>query len=184
MSEPEVEYGRYCLTCRTALEETTHPDGAKTYRHVDTVITDLEAVIGADPSRPRHDHEPAPAPIREFIEAVLRCDFCPVGSTAWYYEVSEPILEVDGTNMGTRWAACEPCAELVEARQPEKLAQRYLRNSPHRKLWSQLQRFETYRQVAHRFEKIFGLLLPGRSKATDGDPFGLKTGSWTEGTST
>lgn len=180
MTELEVDYAHYCQTCRSCLQVTTHNNGEVTYEHVDSVVSALERAQGHSESRPAYDHEPVPVPIREFLDAIVRCDFCAGGKGKYYYDLSKPVIEFDGTNTGTRWCCCEHCAPLIEARDETGLARRYMRTAPHRKDWTRGRRVEVYHFLIGRYGAILPAVLPGRSVLSEGDPFALRLDAWSQ----
>lgn len=180
MSALEVDYAHYCQTCRSCLQATTSRDGTITYQHVDTVVAGLEAAQGHPPTRTVPDHEPFPVPIRELLDAVVRCDFCATGKGKYYYDLSKEVIEFDGTNTGTRWCCCADCAPYIEARDVIGLARYYMRTAVHGKRWSANRRQTVYHFIVGRYTGIMATVLPGRSELSEGDPFALRPGAWSQ----
>lgn len=182
---------RYCRTCKRALYIHTPPGGQRAYIHrLGLQLADHEP----DPVRLaelpdadiRCDFCSTPSPSWSYLcDNVSVRDREVVGRKVDLSEYrlrnraartrehvfSERSLTVHG---GERWAACEPCAELIEARQIPALITRVLEVLPARLTRGRRGLVEARASLYQVYEPMFASLLPGRSPITSDDPLGLK----------
>lgn len=144
MTSPIVD--PYCRACKTALATFTEgATGNRTYLH------ELQ---------PPDGHEPDPVALAELPDALMRCDFCGATEVRWVYPTANvtrtPRVITSQTvgasdyrdrhgaarvrsvqtakgitsNLGSDWAACNPCADTIEARDLMGLMQRAVDGLP------------------------------------------------------
>lgn len=188
MKDDEI---RYCRTCKQALEMRTIA-GVRDYWHVvraagaaadhepDPVpVTELP---GADI---RCDFCSASAPSWSYLcDNITTRDREVIGRKIGFSDYrlrnrgARSLGHVFGdsgltVHNGERWAACETCAELIEARDMPALITRALEVLPARMTRGK-RLIQSRANLYQLYEPMFATLLPGRSPITPDDPLGLK----------
>lgn len=91
-----------CVTCGRILDWFEGPAGSG-YIHAAQI--------------PNPDHRPVPADLED-VQLQLKCDFCFESNPKWTvttesFDVPNPLDPRLIHKMGTRWLACEYCADLI-----------------------------------------------------------------------
>lgn len=187
--EPETDHSVYCRTCRRALSVYTGPHGQVKLLHA--VETRGQQV----------DHGPDPIPLSELAAPIIECDFCGGQATVVYLvadqetRIDPTIRRVVGwrdyqrrhhaartrrtkttpgiTNVwGTRWTACDGCAEHVDKGDLYGLITRATESMPRK--YTRGNRLPHMRGLLHNF---YGGLFEGRplrrAAITPEHPLGL-----------
>lgn len=155
--------------------------------------------------RPAPDHEPAPVPLTELADPILECDFCSADGTSWIYTfanfgssgnevIARRYVQADYEKhhtaarirsvvtapaqarlLGIDWSACEPCAELIEARDILGLVRRVVDGLPPKATRSN--RIARVRaEIITIYEAMFPTIRPGRRRVTPEHPLGEPAG--------
>lgn len=110
-----------CQTCNLTLNRLTTDDDPTTLTWVHTRSWEPQ------------DHEPIPTTLTvDNPYQHADCDFCGNTTTlTWSYQGQHLQLRGGPTtrDYGTNWAACQPCADIIQTRNLTTLAQRCLRHS-------------------------------------------------------
>ncbi len=180
----------YCRTCRRALNVRSFPEGKVTYRHSEE--------LRGEPV----DHPADPVPLTELDNPVMECDFCSRPDPAWCYLTGDQTTEsrvVTSRAVGVRdyqrrhhaartlgvttaaaltqqwgqgWAACEGCAELIEASDLYGLIGRVADAMPAK--YTRGNRLARVRGELHAtFSNVLACLQPGRGRITPDRPLGV-----------
>ncbi|GAA4474556.1 hypothetical protein [Phytohabitans houttuyneae] len=179
----------FCRTCRRALTPHLHK-GRLAYRHA------VELRGGTV------DHRALPVPVAEIDDPVFECDFCSAPDTRWVYRADDQLTHLRQVTTrvldagdyrdrhhaararrtdtepaltaawGERWAACEPCAVLIEDRDLYGLIGRVVTGLPTRHIRGR--RLVRVRGELHGiYSHLFATLTPGRGRITAEHPLGV-----------
>lgn len=152
----------YCKVCRQALDrEINVVTGKTTFKH-----NKLH----------EHDHEPDPVPNEEMLYTDSFCDFCSAPGPKWAYHFkANPVTKTESGPYhiwGENWAACEPCAEIIELRNANMLLNRVIRE------WKKKQKMDMPAMGQYQLRMLYSLLLETMSHRTEMvqgiDPLGLR----------
>lgn len=185
---PPVEV-LYCRRCRRAVNTRTGPGGVR-YLHA------IEARGGTV------DHGPDPVMVTEIADPLIECDFCCAPDAVWIYRCADQRTDVRKVTArvvdardyrerhhaararrietehaltqawGERWSACEPCAELIEARDLYGLIRRVVDAMP-AKLTRGRRLVQVRGELHHMYSIVFDTLAPGRGRIEPGNPLGI-----------
>lgn len=192
---PDGEIPMYCATCSFALDVVSGKSGSQSYVHTDSVLRH-HRLRGIEP------HDPDAVPIETLASPVVLCDFdSEVPATylyvcasrvvthtkieAQHYRLSDyrrrhlaaRVTRVETgekltTDQGTVWAACEPCAALIEARDVLGLVGRAVESLP-AKYVAGRRLIEVRGRFITDFEEMFATLESPRRRLEPGHPLGI-----------
>lgn len=150
MTSPVPARVHVCRTCKRVLDE----DSRLGFRHT---VQDAST-----------DHEADPVPYAEMFDVKGRCDFCNLDHPDFVLPVRDYLVAPGHMNQGD-WAACTPCAALIERDQWSALIRRVvtltLEHHPER----------DSREVEVGVNRVYRLLrknIAGSLRPLHGDSFG------------
>lgn len=180
----------YCRTCHRPLNPHLHNGQDLVYRHP-------EEMRGGTV-----DHRPVPVPVTEIPAPVFACDFCCAPDAVWIYAAADQHTQVPQVTRivvaardyrdrhhaaharrvdtehaytsvwGERWASCQPCSDLIEARDLYGLIGRVVDAMPAK--YTRGNRLVRVRgELAGIYQHLFDTLTPGRGRITPDHPRGL-----------
>ena len=182
----------YCRTCTRALQVRRHGDAGP-----------VEYLHAADLRGDHTDHTPAPVPLAELPDAVQECDFDSATPAVFVYVCDEQVTahsriaqrivgqddylrrgaaarslrevteHMQTHHWGQRWAACEGCAALIEARDLLGLIRRVTDGLPARMLNTPRKLRAVRGELDATYSHVFATLRPGRLRITTGNPLGI-----------
>ena len=185
---PPVE-ALYCRRCRRAVNTHTGTTGV-TYLHA----IELRGHTV--------DHQAEPVPVTDINDPLIECDFCSAANAEWIYRCADQRTDLHTITKrvvgardyrdrhhaartrrtetehalthawGEQWAACPPCAELIEDRDLYGLIGRVVEALPAK--LSRGNRLARIRGQLHdRYATVFDTLAPGRGRIEPGHPLGV-----------
>lgn len=189
MNDPEEPLA--CAVCKTVLDWKTNMATGETWP-----VHSARILLAGE------DHQPVPLPMSQVPGAVGRCDFCSE-PPAWVYRTEDQItnrplsekrwvsrgearkrgpaarvLRRETTRSDVRawdemWSACQPCAELIEARNLPGLVSRGVDHLPRQATNSAKKYRERRGELYEFYERFFEGLRPGRGRITPDHPAGI-----------
>lgn len=189
---PTPQDSPFCRTCAEPLDLFV-PDNGQAPRHFHS---------GTDPNA-KSDHVPDPVPLSQHPTAHGRCDFCAARSAWSYIcreaQVTHQravtrryVSSVDARkqhyaartlradtvatgsrNWGQHWAACNACAELIEARDLMGLVRRGVDSTPPKWINSTKKLLLRRGELIDSFSATLETLEPGRFRITPEHPLGV-----------
>ena len=180
----------YCRTCRRALQWRRSPSGIVDFIHA------------AEQRGDSSDHPADPAPLTEFLDPIIECDFCSAPGAAWIYWCADRRTDTQivtsrtvGLNdyrrrhhaartrgvettagpsqmWGERWSACESCAALIETRDLLGLIWRVTDAMPAK--YTRGKKLLRVRGDLHaNYSAVFATVRAGRGRITSQHPLGF-----------
>lgn len=196
MTTPNTEKSMYCQVCQFACDHLRPDVGPSRYVHTEAVLLHHRRLRVVD-------HEPVPVPIETLAAPIQLCDFDIEIPAVFIYvsgdrvtvdkrvtaryvsagdhqrqNVAARTLRVETekmmtSNWGTRWAACEGCAALIEAGDILGLLRRSVDRLPAKHTNTQKKLIGVRSRINEQFEDFFSTRLPARLRIIDGHPLGV-----------